>query len=261
MVLQSAIKHVPKHVAVVMDGNGRWAEKRFQPRVFGHRAGVKSVRTIVEAAAKSGVEVLTLFAFSSENWQRPQDEVSGLMELFLRAVRSEAEQLHRDGVRLRFIGELIRFADPLRAEMQQLVTLTSENTRLCLNVAVNYGGRWDIAQAARRIAQDVSEGFLQICDISENSIAPYLTLADLAPVDLFIRTGGDYRVSNFLLWQIAYAELYFTATLWPDFDLVHWQAALGEYAKRQRRFGKTGAQIANGESAESHAKNSQAENS
>lgn len=229
---------VPKHVAVVMDGNGRWAEKRLQPRVFGHRAGVKAVRETVEACARAGVEVLTLFAFSSENWQRPAEEVSGLMELFLRAVRSEAEQLNQDGVRLRFIGELSRFAQPLKQEMQQLVALTSENTRLSLNVAVNYGGRWDIAQAARRLAEDVRDGFLQPGDITEASMAPYLALADLPAVDLFIRTGGEVRVSNFLLWQIAYAELYFTQSLWPDFDAQALQLALNEYASRQRRFGK-----------------------
>lgn len=221
-----------------MDGNGRWAEKRLQPRVFGHRAGVKAVRETVEACARAGVDVLTLFAFSSENWQRPAEEVSGLMELFLRAVRSEAEQLHRDGVRLRFIGELSRFAHPLKQEMQQLVALTCGNTRLSLNVAVNYGGRWDIAQAARRLAEDVRDGFLQPSDITEASMSPYLALADLPPVDLFIRTGGEVRVSNFLLWQIAYAELYFTPKLWPDFDTVALQAALNEYSLRQRRFGK-----------------------
>ena len=221
-----------------MDGNGRWAEKRLQPRVFGHRAGVKAVRETVEACARAGVDVLTLFAFSSENWQRPAEEVSGLMELFLRAVRSEAEQLHRDGVRLRFIGELSRFAHPLKQEMQQLVALTCGNTRLCLNVAVNYGGRWDIAQAARRLAEDVRDGFLQASDITEASMSPYLALADLPPVDLFIRTGGEVRVSNFLLWQIAYAELYFTPKLWPDFDTVELHAALNEYSLRQRRFGK-----------------------
>jgi undecaprenyl diphosphate synthase len=227
----------PKHVAVVMDGNGRWAEKRMQPRIFGHRAGVKAVRTTVESCARAGVEVLTLFAFSSENWQRPTEEVSGLMELFLRAVRSEAEQLNRDGVRLRFIGELSRFAEPLKQEMQQLVTLTAANSRLSLNVAVNYGGRWDIAQAARRLSEDVRDGFLQAGDISEDSMQPYLALADLPAVDLFIRTGGEMRISNFLLWQIAYAELYFTTVLWPDFDATSLQAALNEFSQRQRRFG------------------------
>jgi undecaprenyl diphosphate synthase len=226
-----------------MDGNGRWAQARLQPRVFGHRAGVKSVRATVEAAARAGVKALTLFAFSSENWQRPEEEVSGLMELFLRAVRSEAKDLHRDGVRLRFVGELARFPAPLIDEMRDLVTLTAENTRLSLNIAVNYGGRWDISQAARRVAQDVRDGFLRVEDITEASFAPYVTLADLPAVDLFIRTGGEVRVSNFLLWQIAYAELYFTPTLWPDFDSASLTDALDDYAMRQRRFGKTSAQL------------------
>lgn len=227
-----------------MDGNGRWAEKRFQPRIFGHRAGVKSVRACVESAAKAGVEILTLFAFSSENWKRPVDEVSGLMDLFLRSVRSEAKELHDDGVCLRFVGDLERFADPLRQEMQELVTLTAHNTRLKLNVAVNYGGRWDIANAAKRLASDVAEGYLKPEAITEQSFAPYTQLADLAEVDLFIRTGGEIRVSNFLLWQIAYAELVFSDVLWPDFDENHFYLALNEYAKRQRRFGETGAQRA-----------------
>ncbi len=229
---------IPKHVAVVMDGNGRWAEKRLQPRIFGHRAGVKSVRATVEACARAGVDVLTLFAFSSENWQRPAEEVTGLMELFLRSVRSEAEQLHSDGVRLRFVGELSRFAEPLKQEMKELVTLTAANSRLSLNIAVNYGGRWDIAQAARRLSEDVRDGFLTASDITETSMQPYLALADLPEVDLFIRTGGEMRISNFLLWQIAYAELYFTPTLWPDFDAEALHAALNEFAQRQRRFGK-----------------------
>ena len=233
---------IPRHVAIVMDGNGRWAEKRFQPRIFGHRAGVKSVRICVESAAKAGVEVLTLFAFSSENWKRPDEEVSGLMDLFLRSVRSEAKALHDDGVCLRFVGDLARFADPLRQEMQELVTLTAHNKRLKLNVAVNYGGRWDITNAARRLAADVAEGYLTLEAITEQSFAPYTQLADLAEVDLFIRTGGEVRVSNFLLWQIAYAELYFSDVLWPDFDEKQFNLALNEFAKRQRRFGETGAQ-------------------
>lgn len=233
---------VPRHVAVVMDGNGRWAEKRFQPRIFGHRAGVKSVRACVESAAKAGVEVLTLFAFSSENWKRPVDEVSGLMELFLRAVRSEANALHQDGVCLRFIGDLQRFGDPLRQEMQELVALTANNTRLMLNVAVNYGGRWDITSAAKRLAQDVLAARINPEQINEQTFSAYTQLADLPEVDLFIRTGGEIRISNFLLWQLAYAELYFCDTLWPDFDETQFHLALGNYAKRQRRFGETGSQ-------------------
>jgi undecaprenyl diphosphate synthase len=240
----SAAQHViPKHIAIVMDGNGRWASARFQPRVFGHRAGVKAVRETVENAARAGVEILTLFAFSSENWQRPQEEVSGLMELFLRAVRSEAESLHRDGVCLRFVGELSRFADPLRREMHELVQLTAGNTRLILNVAVNYGGRWDICQAARRLALDVQAGLIDPNEINEQSFAPYLNMADVAPPDLVIRTGGEFRISNFLLWQAAYAELYFSKTLWPDFSKADLDAAIADFATRQRRFGQTSEQI------------------
>jgi undecaprenyl diphosphate synthase len=228
-----------------MDGNGRWAEKRLQPRVFGHRAGVKAVRASVESAAKIGIEALTLFAFSSENWARPDEEVNALMELFLKAIRSEAEQLNRDGVALRFIGDLTRFGNPLREEMQDIVSLTATNSRLKLNVAVNYGGRWDIVQASARIAKDVQDGYLSIRDFSESVFAPYMCLADLPAIDLFIRTGGEQRISNFLLWQLAYSELYFTDTLWPDFDESSLQSAVQEFGSRQRRFGKTGLQVEN----------------
>jgi undecaprenyl diphosphate synthase len=234
---------IPAHIAIVMDGNGRWAEKRMQPRVFGHRAGVKAVRDCVETAAKLGVQALTLFAFSSENWARPDDEVNALMELFLKSIRTEAEQLHRDGVALRFIGDLSRFTNPLREEMQDIVSLTATNKRLFLNVAVNYGGRWDVVQAAKRISQDVLENYLKPSDISEAVFAPYMSLADLPAIDLFVRTGGEQRISNFLLWQIAYAELYFTPILWPDFDAKALQQAVTEFGNRQRRFGRTGQQI------------------
>ncbi len=234
---------IPHHIAIVMDGNGRWASARFQPRVFGHRAGVKAVRETVENAARTGVKILTLFAFSSENWQRPEDEVNGLMELFLRAIRSESESLHRDGVCLRFIGDLNRFSNPLREEMAQLVALTVANTRLILNIAVNYGGRWDISQAARRLAIDVQAGLISAEQINEQSFAPYLAMADIAPPDLLIRTGGEFRISNFLLWQTAYSELYFTPTLWPDFGAADLALAINDFQSRQRRFGKTGAQV------------------
>lgn len=226
-----------------MDGNGRWAQARMQPRVFGHRAGVKAVRETVEHVARAGASALTLFAFSSENWSRPHEEVEGLMELFLKAIRQEAQSLLKDGVALRFIGDLERFSNPLRAEMSDIVTLTAGNDRLRLNVAVNYGGRWDIANAAKRIATDVRDGYLSIDAITEQSFNAYTQLADLPPIDLFIRTGGETRVSNFLLWQIAYAELYFSKVLWPDFDQTELQLALADYASRQRRFGKTGEQV------------------
>jgi undecaprenyl diphosphate synthase len=237
------LTNIPAHVAIVMDGNGRWAEKRMQPRVFGHRAGVKAVRDCVESAGKLGVRALTLFAFSSENWARPDEEVNALMELFLKSIRTEAEQLHRDGVALRFIGDLTRFTNPLRTEMQDIVGLTCTNSRLYLNVAVNYGGRWDVVQAATRVAQDVLENYLKPSELSEAVFAPYMSLADLPAIDLFIRTGGEQRISNFLLWQIAYAELYFTPVLWPDFDEAALHQAIAEFGQRQRRFGRTGQQV------------------
>lgn len=227
-----------------MDGNGRWAEQRTRPRVFGHRAGVKAVRITVEAAARAGVEALTLFAFSSENWQRPGEEVRGLMDLFLRAMRSESKALNKDGVRLRFIGERARFSAALQEQMLQVEALTEKNRRLQLNVAVNYGGRWDIVQAAQRAAAEVVAGRMQLVDLDEAKLAEFFSLADLPPADLFIRTGGEVRISNFLLWQLAYTELVFSPILWPDFDAQSFQAALDDFAHRQRRFGKTAAQQA-----------------
>ena len=227
-----------------MDGNGRWAEQRTRPRVFGHRAGVKAVRITVEAAARAGVEALTLFAFSSENWQRPGEEVRGLMDLFLRAMRSESKALNKDGVRLRFIGERARFSAALQEQMLQVEALTEKNRRLQLNVAVNYGGRWDIVQAAQRAAAEVVAGRMQLVDLDEAKLAEFFSLADLPPADLFIRTGGEVRISNFLLWQLAYTELVFSPILWPDFDAQSFQAALDDFAQRQRRFGKTAAQQA-----------------
>ena len=233
----------PKHVVIVMDGNGRWAEQRRKPRIFGHRAGVKAVRASVEAAARAGVQALTLFAFSSENWQRPSEEVSGLMDLFLRAMRSEAKNLQKDGVKLCFIGDLARFSSPLQAAMAAITDLTAANQGLVLNIAVNYGGRWDLAQAARKLAAAAKSGDIDVESISEAHLDQLTALNGLAKPDLFIRTGGERRISNFLLWQLAYTELYFSDVLWPDFDRHHFNAALEDFAGRQRRFGKTGAQI------------------
>lgn len=244
MIADSGAPPIPKHVAIVMDGNGRWAEQRTRPRVFGHRAGVKAVRITVEAAARAGVEALTLFAFSSENWQRPGEEVRGLMDLFLRAMRSESKALNKDGVRLRFIGERARFSPALQEQMLQVEALTETNRRLQLNVAVNYGGRWDIVQAAQRAAAEALAGRLQVADLDEAKLAGFFSLADLPPPDLFIRTGGEVRISNFLLWQLAYTELVFSPVLWPDFNAQSFQAALDDFAQRQRRFGKTAAQQA-----------------
>jgi undecaprenyl diphosphate synthase len=229
-----------------MDGNGRWAKKRLRPRSFGHHAGQKAVRNAIEFCLRRGIGALTLFAFSSENWQRPQDEVSALMELFLKALDREVDELHGYGVRIRFVGELGAFATPLAARMRAAMDKTAANSKLALNIAVNYGGRWDIVQAAARLARAVQAGELDAAQIDERALAPYLCLADQPAVDLFIRTGGEQRVSNFLLWQIAYAEIHFTATLWPDFDTAAFEHALADYAGRERRFGKTSAQIAAG---------------
>ena len=233
----------PRHIAIVMDGNGRWAKQRHRPRTFGHHAGQKAVRATIEACLHRGVEALTLFAFSSENWQRPKDEVGALMELFLKALDREVNELHGYGVRIRFIGELSAFAPALHERMQAAMTKTRENTKLALNIAVNYGGRWDIALAARRAAEAAVGGEIDAGQIDEARLAGYLALADLPPLDLFVRTGGERRVSNFLLWQLAYAELYFSDALWPDFDAAHLDAAIADFAGRERRYGKTSAQV------------------
>jgi undecaprenyl diphosphate synthase len=233
-----------RHIAIVMDGNGRWAQQRHRPRSFGHRAGQKAVRATIEFCLRRGIAALTLFAFSSENWQRPKDEVGALMELFLKALDREVAELHGYGVRIRFIGELSAFAPALRERMLAAMDKTLANTKLSLNIAVNYGGRWDIANAARQAAFAVQRGELAIATIDERSLAPYFSLGDLPPVDLFIRTGGEQRISNFLLWQAAYAELYFSDVLWPDFDHACLELALQEFSRRERRYGKTSAQVA-----------------
>ncbi|HET6906329.1 MAG TPA: polyprenyl diphosphate synthase [Rhodanobacteraceae bacterium] len=235
---------LPRHVAIVMDGNGRWARRRGQPRSFGHRAGQKAVREAVEFCLRRKIEALTLFAFSSENWKRPDEEVGALMDLFLRALDREVDELHSNEVRVRFIGGLSVFNEALRSRMLAAMEKTRGNNALVLNVCVNYGGRWDITQAARNAVLAVQRGELGVEGIDESSLAPFFCLSDLPPVDLFIRTGGEHRISNFLLWQIAYAELYFTDILWPDVDQAELARALDDYANRERRFGRTGAQIA-----------------
>jgi len=234
---------IPRHIAIVMDGNGRWAERRRRPRSFGHREGQKAVRAAIEFCLRRGVEALTLFAFSSENWSRPETEVGALMQLFLRALDREVDELHENGVRIAFVGDLSAFSPELRERMLRAMAKTGENRALSLNVAVNYGGRWDIADAARSAAREVEAGRLRADDISETMLAPFFALADLPPVDLFIRTGGEMRISNFLLWQVAYAELWFTDALWPDVDAKVLDAALAEYARRERRYGLTSSQI------------------
>jgi undecaprenyl diphosphate synthase len=235
---------LPAHIAIVMDGNGRWAKQRHRPRTFGHRGGQKAVRSTIESCLRRGIGALTLFAFSSENWQRPKAEVGALMELFLKALDREVDELHGYGVRIRFIGELAAFAPALHERMQRAMAKTQGNIKLALNIAVNYGGRWDIANAARQAALALQRGELTAEAIDERSIAQFFSLADLPPVDLFIRTGGERRVSNFLLWQLAYSELHFSDVLWPDYDDACFARALEDFAQRERRYGKTSAQVA-----------------
>ena len=231
---------IPAHVAIVMDGNGRWAKRRRRPRTFGHQAGVKALRDTVKYCGRLGVTELTVFAFSSENWNRPQQEVSRLMELFMRALDKETRELHENSVRVRFIGDLDAFAPELREKIRQAEQLTRANDRMTLNVAVSYGGRWDIVQAARRIAQEVADGHIQPGQIDESLFASRLSLN--SDPDLFIRTGGEMRISNFLLWHSAYTELYFSPALWPDFDAQAMDEAIAAYRTRERRFGLTGEQ-------------------
>lgn len=234
---------IPRHVCIIMDGNGRWAKSRFMPRNFGHRKGVDAARRAVEFFAQSGVAHLTLFAFSSENWNRPQDEVSGLMDLFVQSLQQHIDTLHKENIRIRFIGDREPFAGNLREQIQVAESKTEDNRQMTLNVALNYGGRWDIANAARGLVRRIQSGELKVGDIDSESIAPHLSLADSPDPDLFIRTGGEKRMSNFLLWQLAYTEFYFCDCLWPDFSETEMCEALDEFSRRQRRFGKTGEQI------------------
>jgi undecaprenyl diphosphate synthase len=234
---------VPRHVAIIMDGNNRWAKKRLLPGIAGHKAGVDAVRAVIEVCVEAGVEVLTLFAFSSENWQRPAAEVGALMELFLAALRREARRLSENGICLRIIGDRSRFSPELQAAMHEAELQTAGQTGLLLQVAANYGGQWDIAQAVQRLAREVQAGHLRPDDISPQLLQSCLTTGDQPLPDLCIRTGGDHRISNFLLWQLAYAELYFTDLYWPDFKQGAMRQALADFASRQRRFGKTSEQV------------------
>jgi undecaprenyl diphosphate synthase len=234
---------VPRHVAIIMDGNGRWGRKRHLPRVAGHKVGLEAVRRTINYCVSSGVEVLTLFAFSSENWRRPKDEVGVLMNLFMTALDNEVKKLHKNGVRMRVIGDITAFAPELQQRIRDSEKLTKNNTRLHLNIAANYGGRWDITQACRTLAEEVAKGTLRSELITPELIESHLSLTELPEPDLFIRTGGEQRISNFLLWQLAYTELYFTDLLWPDFDEAAFNDALKSYASRQRRFGRTGDQV------------------
>lgn len=238
---------LPRHVAIIMDGNGRWAQQRFRPRVIGHRAGARAVNSCIDFCIARGIGALTLFAFSSENWGRPSQEIDALMKLFLGALEREVAELHRRGVRIRFIGERSRFAEAIRKRMANAETLTAGNQVLQLSIAASYGGRQDIAEAARALAREVAAGRLDPEAIDETLLGAHTALSDLPAPDLFIRTGGDFRISNFLLWQLAYTELWFTQTLWPDFDQDLFQQALDDYARRERRYGLTSAQVASGQ--------------
>jgi undecaprenyl diphosphate synthase len=236
-------RSLPRHIAIIMDGNNRWAKERRLPGLAGHKAGVGSVRAVIECCAEQGVEALTLFAFSSENWKRPAVEVSGLMQLFMLALKNEVRKLARHNIRLRVIGDLSRFSAELQALIRKSEAETASNTGLALNIAANYGGRWDIVSAARSLAQRCLEGALSPEQIDEELFTRQLSLAELPPPDLCIRTGGEQRISNFLIWQLAYTELYFTDCFWPDFDKREMLAALQSYLTRERRFGRTSEQV------------------
>ena len=235
---------VPNHVAIIMDGNGRWAKQRKLPRTAGHKEGVKATQEVIKASGEAGVKYLTLFAFSSENWNRPKNEVSALMDLFLRSLENEVQNLVENGVRLKFLGQVDAFSKKLFQQMKLAEQLTADNDKLYLNVAVNYGGKWDILQAAKTLAEEVQNGILSINEISDDALEAKLVTQDMPAPDLFIRTGGEQRISNFLLWQLAYTELYFSEVLWPEFTPEELNKAFESYRSRQRRFGRTQEQLA-----------------
>lgn len=237
-----AVGAIPRHVAIIMDGNGRWATKRFMPRVAGHSEGLEAVRKIVEECVRQNVQYLTLFAFSSENWRRPPEEVGFLTKLFLKSLRKEVDRLAENNIRLKMIGDLSRFGTAITEMVEFSEDKTKDCKSLTLTIAANYGGRWDILQAMQKAI--IANPHLQATDLTESLLLPHLSMAYAPEPDLFIRTGGEQRVSNFLLWQLAYTELYFTDTLWPDFDATQLQAAFAWYAQRERRFGRTSAQLA-----------------
>ena len=239
----SATSSIPKHVAIIMDGNGRWAQKRGLPRIAGHKAGVETVRSVIQTCVEKGIEVVTLFAFSSENWRRPEKEVTLLMSLFLMALQREVKKLHKNEVQLRIVGDVSAFDNKIQEQIKKAEALTKDNKTLVLNIAANYGGQWDITRSVKSLAEKVESGVLKSEDITSDLISQNLCMSDLPEPDLFIRTGGEQRISNFLIWQLAYSELYFTDTLWPDFDRQAFEEALTSFAGRQRRFGHTGEQI------------------
>ncbi|MCG6938558.1 MAG: isoprenyl transferase [Gammaproteobacteria bacterium] len=234
---------LPQHIAVVMDGNGRWANQRHMPRVAGHKAGVNATRRIVENCAKKNIKVLTIFAFSSENWRRPETEVSSIMALFVSTIGAEVKKLHNKNVCIRFIGDRSRFSQKLQKSINDAEQLTMHNTGLRLNIAANYGGRNDIVHACKLLINDVAQNKITFDEITEDLLGSYVSLNDVPAPDLFIRTGGEQRISNFLIWQLAYTELYFVDTLWPDFLDEDFEQALSWFTGRQRRFGKTGQQV------------------
>ena len=234
---------VPSHVCIIMDGNGRWAKQRLMPRSFGHRKGVETTRRMVEFFAQAGIKNLTLFAFSSENWNRPDEEVNSLMQLFMQSLKKYTDELHEKRIRIRFIGDRTEFSEKLQQQINETETKTFNNGTMSLNIAANYGGHWDIVNATRVLLQQVQDGDLKPGDIDDRRFRHALALSDSPDPDFFIRTGGEQRISNFLLWQLAYAEFYFSDQLWPDFSDTDARAALDEFARRQRRFGKTGEQV------------------
>ena len=237
---------LPRHIAIIMDGNGRWARRQRLPRIAGHRRGAEAVRAAVHACAERGVEYLTLFAFSSENWRRPAEEVALLMKLFKSALENEVEKLHANGVRLKVVGDTQRFDPKIRDLIERGEALTAQNRRLTLTIAANYGGRWDILQAMNRVIKENPS----VREVHEELLTPYLAMSDAPEPDLFIRTGGEQRISNFLLWQLAYTELCFTETLWPDFDAAALDEAIASYRRRERRFGRTSEQLEQSKSAD-----------
>ncbi|KIP79693.1 UDP pyrophosphate synthase [Vibrio harveyi] len=234
---------LPKHIAIIMDGNGRWAKSKGKPRVFGHKKGVNAVRKTVAAASKLGIKAMTLFAFSSENWRRPEEEVGLLMELFISVLSSEVKKLHKNNLRLRVIGDTSRFSERLQGKILEAEALTVGNTGMVINIAANYGGKWDITEAAKSLALKARNGEIRVEDINEQLITQHLTMADLPEVDLLIRTSGECRISNFMLWQMAYAEMYFTPEYWPEFDEDSLVEAVTWFINRERRFGCTGEQV------------------
>ncbi|WP_394247994.1 isoprenyl transferase [Vibrio profundi] len=240
---QAFTDSLPKHIAIIMDGNGRWAKAQGKPRVFGHKNGVQAVRKTISSAAKLGIKAVTLFAFSSENWRRPEEEVGILMELFITVLSSEVKKLHKNNLRLRIIGDTSRFNDRLQKKINEAEALTQNNTGMVVNIAANYGGKWDIQQAMKTIALEVKQGSLSVDDIDEPLITQHLTMSDIPEVDLLIRTSGECRISNFMLWQLAYAEMYFTEQFWPDFDEDSLVEAVTWFINRERRFGCTGEQV------------------